>query len=113
MTEWGWTHLCMKCSRGISNVLEEISSLSDSIVSLYFFALITEEGRPDRTLSRTCLLRMRGKRNSLAFNPFNQLSSSPHPPSLQTLPLVTPLPDPYCLKPRKRSAVTPWVCGPQ
>ena len=34
----------MKCSLGISNFLEEISSLSPSIVSLYFFALITEEG---------------------------------------------------------------------
>ena len=37
-------HLCMKCSLGISNFLEELSSLSHSIVSLYFFALITEEG---------------------------------------------------------------------
>ena len=34
----------MKCSHGISNLLEEISSLSHSIVFLYFFALITEEG---------------------------------------------------------------------
>ena len=34
----------MKCSLGISNVLEEISSLSHSIVFLYFFALITVEG---------------------------------------------------------------------
>ena len=34
----------MKCSLGISNFLEEISSLSCSIVFLYFFALITEEG---------------------------------------------------------------------
>ena len=34
----------MKCSLGISNFLEEISSLSHSIVSLYFLALITEEG---------------------------------------------------------------------
>ena len=32
-----------KCSLGISNFLEEISSLSHSIVFLYFFALITEE----------------------------------------------------------------------
>ena len=39
-----WAHLCMKCSLGISNFLEEISSLSHSIVFLYFFALITEEG---------------------------------------------------------------------
>ena len=34
----------MKCSLGISNFLKEISSLSHSIVFLYFFALITEEG---------------------------------------------------------------------
>ena len=34
----------MKCPLGISNFLEEISSLSYSIVFLYFFALITEEG---------------------------------------------------------------------
>ena len=33
----------MKCSLGISNFLEKISSLSHSVVSLYFFALITEE----------------------------------------------------------------------
>ena len=37
-------HLCMKCSLGISNFLEVISSLSQSVVFLYFFALITEEG---------------------------------------------------------------------
>ena len=36
-------HLCMKCSLGISNFLEEISSLSHSIVFLYFFAMIIEE----------------------------------------------------------------------
>src|SRR5574340_124114 len=34
----------MKCSLGISNFLEEISSLSYSIVFLDFFALITKEG---------------------------------------------------------------------
>ena len=34
----------MKCSLDRSNFLEEISSLSHSIVFLYFFALITEEG---------------------------------------------------------------------
>ena len=34
----------MKCSLDISTFLEEISSLSHSIVLLYFFALITEEG---------------------------------------------------------------------
>ena len=36
--------LLMKCSFGISNFLEEISSLSHSVVFLYFFALIAEEG---------------------------------------------------------------------
>ena len=34
----------MKCSLGIFNFLDEISSLSNSIFSLCFFALITEEG---------------------------------------------------------------------
>ena len=34
----------MKYSLGISNFLEEISSLSHSIVFLYLFALITEKG---------------------------------------------------------------------
>ena len=33
-----------ECSLGISNFLEEISSLSHSIVFLYFFVLIAEEG---------------------------------------------------------------------
>ena len=37
-------HFCMKCSLGISNFLEEISSLSHSVVFFYCFALITEEG---------------------------------------------------------------------
>ena len=35
---------CMKCSLAISNFLDEISSLSHSIVFLYFFVLITEKG---------------------------------------------------------------------
>ena len=34
----------MECSLDISSYLEEISSLSQSIVFLYFFALMTEEG---------------------------------------------------------------------
>ena len=34
----------MKCSFGISDFLEEISSLSHSVVFLYFFALIAEGG---------------------------------------------------------------------
>jgi len=39
-----YAHLCMKYSLAVSNFLEEIFSLSRSIVFLYFFALITEEG---------------------------------------------------------------------
>ena len=34
----------MECSLGISNILEEISSLSHSVVFLSVFALIAEEG---------------------------------------------------------------------
>ena len=36
--------ICMKCSLGNSNFLEEISSLSHAVVFFYFFALISEEG---------------------------------------------------------------------
>ena len=38
--------LCMKCSLDISNFLDEMASLSSSIVLFYFFALITEEAFP-------------------------------------------------------------------
>ena len=37
------THLCLKYSIDISNFLEEISSLPQSVVFLYFFTLIAEE----------------------------------------------------------------------
>ena len=37
-------HLWMKCSLGISNFLEEISSLSHSVLFLYVFTLMAEEG---------------------------------------------------------------------
>ena len=46
------------CSLGISSFLEEISSLSHSVVFLYFFALITEEGfliSPCYSLEQACL----------------------------------------------------------
>ena len=39
-----WSDLMHEIFPGISNFLEEISSLSHSIVFLYFFALIIEEG---------------------------------------------------------------------
>ena len=35
----------MKCSLGISDILEEISSISHSVVFLYFFAWIIEKAR--------------------------------------------------------------------
>ena len=38
----------MKCSFGISDFLEEIPSLSHSVVSLYFFALIAEEAEVEQ-----------------------------------------------------------------
>ena len=39
-----YAHFCMKYSLAVSDFLEEIFSLSHSIVFLYFFALITEKG---------------------------------------------------------------------
>ena len=39
-----FTSPCMKWSLAISNFLEEISSLFHSVVFLYFFALVAEEG---------------------------------------------------------------------
>jgi len=45
----------MKCSLGISNFLEEISSLSHSVVFLYFFALIAEEG----FLISSCIIKLK------------------------------------------------------
>ena len=38
----------MKCSLDISNVLEEISSLSHSLLFLYLFALIAEEAEVEQ-----------------------------------------------------------------
>ena len=40
----------MKCSFGISDFLEEISSLSHSVVFLYFFALIANQIPYDYTV---------------------------------------------------------------
>ena len=38
------SHLHMKCPLGISNFLEELSSLSHSVVLIYLFAFFTYEG---------------------------------------------------------------------
>ena len=57
----------MKCSLGISNFLEESSSLSHSIVFLYFFALIAEE---DFLISLSILWNSAFKQVYLSFSPF-------------------------------------------
>ena len=44
----------MKCYLGISNFPEELSSLSHSIVFLYFFALITEESEVAQSCPTLC-----------------------------------------------------------
>src|SRR5574341_770481 len=69
-------HLCMKCSLGISNFLEESSNLSFSIVFLYFFALTTEEGfliSPCYSLE-FCIQMGRSFLFSFAFHVFSFLS---------------------------------------
>ena len=53
----------MKCSLGISNFLEEISSLSHSIVFFYFFALISEEGFISPCYSLELCIQMKCKQN--------------------------------------------------
>ena len=56
----------MKSSLGISNSLEEISSLSHSVVFLYFFALATEEGF---LISPCCSLGLCIQMEYLSFSP--------------------------------------------
>ena len=61
----------MKCSLGISNFPEEISSLSHSIVFLNFFALITEE---DFLIFLAILWNSAFKWVYLSFSPFPLVS---------------------------------------
>jgi len=56
----------MKCSLGISDFLEEISSLSHSVLFLYFFALIAEEGF---LISSCCSLELCIQMLYLSFSP--------------------------------------------
>ena len=70
----------MKCPLGISNFLEEISSLSHSIVLLYFFALIAEEDfliSPCFSLE-LCIQMGISFLFSFAFHFFSQLFVRPH-----------------------------------
>ena len=57
----------MKCSLGISNFLEEISSLSHSVVFLYFLPLIAEEGFPISPCSSLELCIQMGKSYLFSF----------------------------------------------
>ena len=57
----------MKSSLGVSDFLEEISSLSHSIVFLYFFALFTEE---DFLISPCYSLELCIKWEYISFSPF-------------------------------------------
>ena len=57
----------MKCSLGISNFLDEVFSLSLSIIFLYFFALTTEEAF---FLSPCYSLELCIQRVDLSFSPF-------------------------------------------
>ena len=76
----------MKCSLGISNFLEQISSLSYSVVFLCFFALITEEGfliSPGYSLE-LCIQMGISFLLSFAFHFFSQLFV--RPPQTTILP---------------------------
>ena len=73
----------MKCSLVISNLLEEISSLSYSVAFLYFFALIAEEGfliSPYYSLQLCIQMLISGEGNgkplqySCIENPMNSIS---------------------------------------
>ena len=68
----------MKCSLGISNFLE-ISSLSHSVVFLYFFAFVAEEGfliSPCYSLE-LCIQMLLSFLFSFAFRFFSQLFVRP------------------------------------
>ena len=64
----------MKCSLGISNFLEEISSLSHYIVFLYFFALIAEEGFPISPCYSLLYRLLKYWNFSFSISPFNEYS---------------------------------------
>ena len=80
-----WAHLCMKYSLGISDFLEEISSLAHSIVFLYFFSLISKEGF---LISPCCSLKLCIQVVYLSFSPLlfssflSQLFVRPPHPSI-------------------------------
>ena len=69
----------MKCSLGISNFLEDISSLSHSVVFLYFFALIAEEG--NKTLQAEVFFLL--EKTTLLFFICSIVSDSLQPHGLQ------------------------------
>ena len=115
----------MKCSLGISNFLEEISSLSHSIVFLCFFALITEQGFLISSCYslELCIQMGISFLFSFAFHFFSQLFV--RPPQTTILPFCISfswgwswsLPPLQCQKPPSivlqalcLSDLTPWIC---
>ena len=74
-----YAHLCMKCSLGISNFLEEISSLYLSFVSLYFFAFFHLRLSYLSLLFFRTLLRSLWKTSRDLFLTSSLLSNSPVP----------------------------------
>ena len=82
----------MKCSLVITNFLEEISSLSHSIIFLYFSALITEEGFPISPFcsSELCIQMRLSFLFSFAFHVFSHLFV--RPPQTTILPFCISFP---------------------
>ena len=80
----------MKCSLGVSNFLGEISSLSHSVVFLYFFSLITEECREPAWGTPPMAKVMR--KEALAYAKADRASGNPLFPSIypqnQSLPTL-------------------------
>ena len=78
--EWGAIAFS-KCYLGISNFLDEISRLSHSIVFLYFFTLITEEGfiiSPSFSLELCIQMLISFLFSSLLFTAICKASSDSH-----------------------------------
>ena len=104
----------MKCSLGISNFFEEISSFSHSIVFFYLFALVTEEGfliSPCSSLE-LCIHMGISFLFSFAFQ-FNsvqllsRVSFQPHELQHARLPSLSPTPRVY-----PNSCPLSWWCCP-
>ena len=130
----------MKCFLGVSTFLKEISSLSHSVVFLYFFALIAEEGflisscyslelciqmliafftvqlsHPYMTTGKTIALTRRtfvGKVTSLLLNMLSRLVITFLPRSKRLLILRLQSPSAVILEPPKIKSDTVYTVSP-